>query len=80
LFSGQLSVMEDRAQEPRWDIFTAMDRYDRRAPIGMPQIEVTALLSDSLKPQTFKETNELGGLEDGKLAHEETLTCWIPTN
>lgn len=72
--------MEDGAQESRWDIFASVDGDDRRASIGMPQIEVAALLSDSLKPKAFKETNELSGFEDGKFAHGETLTCWTPTN
>ena len=67
--------MQDGAQEPRREIFAAMDRHDRRTPVRMPHVEVAAFLSDALKPKTFKDANKLGRLKDRKFAHEGTLTC-----
>ena len=80
MLTGEIDVMEDRAQEPRRNIFAAMDRDNRRASISMPHVEMAAPLSDGRKSKTLEDTDKLERFEDRKFTHEGTLTCWTPTH
>lgn len=57
-FSRQLDIVEDRSKESWRDIFAPVHGDNGGPAVGMPQIEMTALLPDSLKSKTFEDADE----------------------
>jgi hypothetical protein len=55
LFPIQFGILQNRPQEPRRQIVAPMHGHNRRSAIGVPEIEMAALLAEALKTDTFEE-------------------------
>ena len=79
-FPGQINVSKDGFKKAAAQIFAFVKRDNRRAAIGMTEIDMATFLTDTGKPEAIEDTNGFDGLERSKPAHQFTSTSWIPTN